>query len=277
MTAQKALFANYQWTAESRSRLNILAQYEPIQMDVFFSYLDAIRAEVFLDVGANIGAYSVCASGLKHFRKGFLFEPSPEAFRTCQQNVALNGLEDKLTCMNCAVSDRSGTNAFAIAGPLSGINAISDTSIHRQSKYLEHIEVETRTLDELLKFEGERIGIKIDVEGHERNVIKGAQRLLASNIGVIQAELGYKHSLPVIDLLQEFGYHKIISIGPDFYFSNEPSMRSPAEFLPIIETQLARLIALDLERQKKSREVLDEARETIRGLEERLKAQSPES
>ena len=271
------MIERYKWTAASRSRLNILAQFEPIQMDVFFSYLDAIRAEVFLDVGANIAAYSVCASGLEHFREGFLFEPSPEAFRICKQNVALNGLDGKLHCFNYAVSDRSGTNDFAIAGPLSGINAISDTSIHGQNKYLEHIEVETRTLDELLKFEGERIGIKIDVEGHERNVIKGAQRLLTSNIAVIQAELGYRQSLPVVELLQEFGYHKIIAIGPDFYFSNEPGMRNPSEFLPIIETQLARLIALDLERQKKSRQALDAARETIRELREKLQAQLPDS
>ena len=131
--------------------------------------------EQFVDVGANIGLWTLTAAE-KVGENGriFSFEPNPATFTKLQKNVERNKIQERVLLYQCAVSSKSGSEAFFCA------------SEHNVSQLAEHeradaITVRIVDLDSLL--EGapclNRIaGIKIDVEGHEFEVLKGAERTI---------------------------------------------------------------------------------------------------
>ncbi|MGI8707744.1 MAG: FkbM family methyltransferase [Actinomycetota bacterium] len=129
--------------------------------------------DVFVDVGANVGVYSVWAAA--HGANVVAVEPNPHAVARLQANAILNGFHFDIHPKALAAS--SGTQAFSTCGDVLG--HLSDVG---------DVEVETITLDELL--DGRRArGVKIDVEGYERLVLEGACRSLsAGRIDYIQLE-----------------------------------------------------------------------------------------
>ncbi len=133
--------------------------------------LHLLRAdEHFLDVGANVGSYTVLAAGAVRARVTSV-EPVPETFLNLQRNVALNGLASRVQACQCGLSDASGALRFT-----KGL----DTANHvlAAGEDLPATSVPVRTLDELVGSDVP-ILIKIDVEGHERAVLLGGGRTLA--------------------------------------------------------------------------------------------------
>ena len=63
--------------------------------------------DLFADVGANVGAYTVLASGVAGAR-AVSFEPSPGTFQYLAQNVKLNDLTEKVTALNAALGRQEG-------------------------------------------------------------------------------------------------------------------------------------------------------------------------
>ena len=100
-----------------------------------------------IDIGANIGAYSICSTSIESISEVFLFEAAEESLEECKKNITLNTLEEKITCFSYAVSDQEGKVNFAINSHLSGINAILDSSIHGVDKYVEQRSVVSMPLD----------------------------------------------------------------------------------------------------------------------------------
>lgn len=133
--------------------------------------LHLLRADDhFLDVGANVGSYTVLAGGAVGARVTSV-EPIPQAFAHLNRNVALNGLAGCVRLCQCGLSDSSGTLRFT--KDLDCVNHIL-----AQGENLPAIEVPVRTVDELVGSDVPVL-IKIDVEGHERSVLLGASRTLA--------------------------------------------------------------------------------------------------
>ncbi len=62
--------------------------------------------------------------------------------------------------------------------------------------------------------------IKIDVEGHEVNVLAGAEALLLKNQAVLQVECFEPHRHFLRPFLEKLGYRELAEIGPDLYFTN---------------------------------------------------------
>jgi FkbM family methyltransferase len=135
--------------------------------------LHLLRAdEHFLDVGANVGSYTVLAGGAVGARVTSV-EPIPETFAHLERNVALNRLADRVRALQCGLSDFSGTLRFT-----KDLNCMNH--VLAQGEDLPGIEVPVRTLDDLVGSDPP-ILIKIDVEGHERAVLIGAGRTLADH------------------------------------------------------------------------------------------------
>ncbi len=124
-----------------------------------------------LDVGANVGAYTLLLG--RWVRPGgrvYAFEPAPEAFGGLSAHVRLNGLEDGVTCVRAAASSSTGTATLSVDG-LSGANRL-DASAGGER-------VATVTLDDFCRREGIRPSfIKIDVEGAELGVLRGARETI---------------------------------------------------------------------------------------------------
>ncbi|MEJ6981612.1 FkbM family methyltransferase [Pedobacter sp. P351] len=142
---------------------------------------------VFYDIGANTGAYSLIGgSRLNAYGKVYAFEPVPSTFIELCQNVQLNKLEEKVIPINVALSDSNSVVPFGLNSFSGGVAmhmGLSDTEILANSdetvfNYL----IRTQTLDSLVK-EFNLLPptiIKIDVDGPEFKVLKGASNVLKS-------------------------------------------------------------------------------------------------
>lgn len=138
--------------------------------------------DTFLDVGSHVGLYAIGAA-LRVGPRGRVvaFEPTPETVRKLARNLALNHLTDRVTIEQVAVSDGRGTVSFITNGTsmMNSIFAGVPDGHRRPGGTPCSIEVRTAVLDDYF-VEGERTVAKIDTEGHELAVLRGAGRLLAS-------------------------------------------------------------------------------------------------
>ncbi|GGE44439.1 FkbM family methyltransferase [Pedobacter psychrotolerans] len=126
------------------------------------------QGDVFFDVGANVGSYTLLASFRK--AKTIAFEPIPETFEILTKNIQLNSLQSDVTLINKAVSSRHGVLNFTN-------NQDTTNHVVRHSDE-QTTEVEMILLDDFFA-EDKPILMKIDVEGFETEVLNGAKGYLA--------------------------------------------------------------------------------------------------
>lgn len=142
--------------------------------------LHALRpGDTFIDVGANVGSYTVLASAVAG-ADCLAIEPVPSAFEWLCDNVALNRVRPKVRCFNVAVGAEPGTVAFT-----STLDTVNRVALPGDSS-AGLIQAPVRTLDEIAGDSRPAL-VKIDVEGYETEVVSGAERVLARDelFGVI--------------------------------------------------------------------------------------------
>jgi FkbM family methyltransferase len=117
--------------------------------------------DIFLDVGANVGTYTVLASAAARARS-YAFEPSPAAIQSLYGNVALNRIADRVNIEPYAIGRAPGSVTFATGGASAMHHIGGDGSGSR---------IEMRTID---SYHLSPAIMKIDVEGYEAEVLAGA-------------------------------------------------------------------------------------------------------
>ncbi|MFP6657322.1 MAG: FkbM family methyltransferase [Pirellulales bacterium] len=125
--------------------------------------------ETFVDVGANVGAYSVLAAKSSRARC-VAFEPAGTSFELLERNVALNDLGDRIDSRQCAVGAEAAT--VHVTSELGARNMVAEDQDGAQ-------QVEQVVLDSLLDEGLAPTVIKVDVEGYETNVFNGAKDILS--------------------------------------------------------------------------------------------------
>jgi FkbM family methyltransferase len=145
--------------------------------------------DIVFDVGTNIGTVANwLAKRTKHVHG---FEPHPDNQRRTVQQIALRQT-DNITLSNTALGSEPGTLQLHVKS-FHGHHSLGDTST---SPTVEKIDVEVDTVDRYCSSNGiDRIDfLKIDVEGFEEDVLRGAATMLANqSIGFMLFEL--RHSL----------------------------------------------------------------------------------
>ena len=142
--------------------------------------------DVFYDIGASVGAYSfIFFAEAKGDCAVYAFEPNPFTFSSLSKNILLNGMEEKITAFNLALSDKTGIAKFFYSSLVPGIasSALEHTGRQAELSSQGFQRVLTFTLDDLAEKFGLKYPnmLKIDVDGAESNVIEGAKKILASN------------------------------------------------------------------------------------------------
>ncbi len=138
---------------------------------------------VFIDVGANIGVHALYASTLVESSGRVLaFEPHPVTLAICHQNLEINGLLDRVTLSDLALSDQDGQivgfEYFPQHPAMSGFKTAPERLVKFQGN-VEKIEVTTTTIDRVIALNPCMPDlIKIDVEGFELLVLQGATNML---------------------------------------------------------------------------------------------------
>lgn len=156
----------------------------------------ALRADlhpggVFLDVGSHFGLWSVYAARIVgRTGKVFAFEPSP-AFAVLRENAALNS---PTQAFNMGVGAQDGEATFFDQGAASSGSFVNEvTRINEKFQSTVPIagnKVKIRTLDTLVAELGVRPDlIKVDVEGFEFEVVRGAENVLRDIRPVILIEI----------------------------------------------------------------------------------------
>lgn len=123
----------------------------------------------FVDVGANIGSYSVLAGGVVGSRS-LAFEPVPSTYEKLQRNLRINGLCERVKAIRVAAGSTSGSIQFT--ADRDSMNQVVTPGYPGET-----IEVPTDSLDSLLEHFDAFLW-KIDVEGYEETVLKGAGHVL---------------------------------------------------------------------------------------------------
>jgi FkbM family methyltransferase len=125
--------------------------------------------DLYIDVGANVGVYSLWAADLG--ARVIAIEPDPVAASRLRANVQLNpGIS--VTVVEAAAAEHDGTTTLT-------------TGLDAENRLGGEREVRAARLDSIVEGEPVVAGIKIDVEGAERLVLEGAFRLLGS--GAVRA------------------------------------------------------------------------------------------
>jgi FkbM family methyltransferase len=165
-----------------------------------------VNCRTIVDIGANMGSFTVFAAQCCPGARIFSFEPEQGNFNVLQQNVAVNSLADRIQVLNCAVASSSGTRRLALdESPLNSLVPGGEVTDHQN--------VRCTTLRDILSdYALEKIDfLKMNCEGAEYEILEGCTEAEFSRMPNIRLEY---HNLPSIgrrgtDLakfLQDKGY-----------------------------------------------------------------------
>ena len=182
---------------------------EPETTRVFFSLAE--RSEFTIDVGAHVGLYALLAAHATPAGRVLALEPVPATLQRLRRNVALNGLEN-VECLGVAASDASGEATMQVPKdsliPCSA--GLSSEAFRSWADAYSAIIVKTETLDRLVEARGfRRVDLlKMDTEGTEASILRGARRVLQEHRPSIICEvLEGAHSAAALEaLLVPLGY-----------------------------------------------------------------------
>lgn len=181
--------------------LRMYGEYQQIELDFLLQF---VKDRVVYDIGANIGTHSTGFASVAS--KVYSFEASPVHFQTLKSNTRDR---DNVEIFNIAVSDHKGkimieTFDTAVPGNYGSIKVGARGKSVPQSS-LDDLELDPPAL------------MKIDVEGHEWFVIKGAMRLIETHRPIIYFEA---QELPnigeIYPFLKSFDYEMVWCAIPNF-------------------------------------------------------------
>jgi FkbM family methyltransferase len=127
--------------------------------------------DLFLDIGANVGTYSVLASGVCK-ANSWAFEPDPTTARALKRNIEINALEDLVTVHEFALGATQREVAFTV-----GLDTVNRVATEGEPNCRL---IQQEKLDSFVG-KAEPVFAKLDVEGYEGEVLRGGQALLAKD------------------------------------------------------------------------------------------------
>lgn len=165
------------------------------------------KGDLFVDVGANVGSFTILASKEKGVRT-IAFEPIPSTFSELSDNVRLNDIQSLVELHNIGLG--SSDQVIKFTNTQSAINHVAtETEINV-------IEVPVKCLDDIVNLSVPSL-IKIDVEGFETEVLKGMEKALQNeNLLAILIETnnsGKRYGVSDLDIhqhLQQSGFKAYI-------------------------------------------------------------------
>ena len=186
--------------------------FEDDQISFFINNFNKYKPEYFLDIGAHGGLYSIILKKNFPSLKILTFEPDKQNRYQLYSNLFLNNFENEIRVFDFGLSDKSGVVSFGIRkkGNRGG------KSIGSQGKE----QIKVKQLDDVVLSKNKNCFLKIDVEGHELNVIKGSKKFLKNNNCLIQVEVLDNKKFDELDKLMNNLDYKIINKIEDYYYSN---------------------------------------------------------
>lgn len=197
--------------------INFDGLYERKELETFIEFLKKnlpkFSYSKVIDVGANIGNHSMFFSNL--FKIVYAIEPNPISFNVLKLNTKQR---NNIKPMQLAITEKNKTVYLK-----QKINNISGSNLEK--KYKKNlIKIKGKSLDKLFSKKKNISLIKIDVEGHEFEVVKGAKKLILANKPIIVFEHHLqnfrKGQSQTIKFLKMNGYSQFAVIKPFYMISH---------------------------------------------------------
>lgn len=175
---------------------------------------DIKPGDVFYDIGANIGQYSLYAAvATQRQARVYAFEPESCNYAKLNRNIHLNGLQEVIVPLNLAISDRQGIAELRVTAVRPGYAAhqldVAQNRYRDEYGCCHRQGIVTTTLDALVADFGIRPPnhLKIDVDGVEDLILAGAKRVLQRiDLRSVLIEANERSRQFVIELMRENGF-----------------------------------------------------------------------
>jgi FkbM family methyltransferase len=165
--------------------------YEPTQSDILIELGKLSR--YFLDIGSNMGFYSLALASENHELKIKSFEPQPSIFNRLKANIELNQMMERVEAFNIALGTEDGSLTMYIPA-FTGSGGGSFQNLHPDEGEARTIRVNVKRLDDIEI--GEVDLMKMDVEGFEYHVLEGALSLIEKSKPTVMVGLLRKWMKP---------------------------------------------------------------------------------
>ena len=196
----------------NKEDLIVMSRHE----DEIIDHFNTKQGDTVVDIGAHMGKYTLIASMCVGANgKVIAIEAHPGNYEMLNRNIKLNGLTN-VTTLNFAVYSKEGKIKLYMPGEKSNrtiYNTLISTRATDEEKF---VEVNADTLDDLLQNNEISCAnvnwIKIDVEGAELEVLKGAHNIMSNSknitllIEVHDIENGKNVYKPIMDLMEKYNF-----------------------------------------------------------------------
>ena len=184
-------------------------EFENQEIEFLINEIKRKKLNYFLDVGANCGYYSLIIAKKISNINIFSFEPNPEAYHKFSKSLLKNfEFFDNIKLENFGLSNENKKlkmqSMIKFGYAQTGGSAVNDKKI--SEKHYEFF-ANFKIGDEYLNLSNKNLAIKIDVEGHELNVLHGLKKTLDSNKCILQIEIFNNNFKEVDKFLSYLGYN----------------------------------------------------------------------
>jgi len=200
----------YTFNAKLRDWWRFLSHFEP--KTSAFLRKNVSREDIVLDVGAHIGIHTIHLAKIAKFV--YAIEPEPDNLKLLFRNIFVNNIEKKVSVLPYALSSINGLVNFCVSSESTGAHHILFNSKVGDTRHKTILNVKAYTLDTLLlnilRLDHVDV-VKIDVEGHELEVIKGAKEMfqrIPPRIIVVETKRGSE----VLKILTDKYNYKLVHI-----------------------------------------------------------------
>ena len=199
-------------------------EFENLEIEFLISEIKRKKLNYFLDVGANCGYYSLKIAQKISNINIFSFEPNPEAYHKFSKSLLKNfEFSDNIKLENFGLSNENKKlkmqSMIKFGYAQTGGSAVNEKTIsEKHHEFLANFKIG----DEYLNLSNKNLAIKIDVEGHELNVLYGLKKTLDSNKCILQIEIFNNNFKEVDNFLSYLGYNifNVIQKRSNYFYSN---------------------------------------------------------
>ncbi len=201
--------------------------YEEEQIATLVEFSKKNKQDFFLDIGSNCGYYALFIAKTFPSTHVIAFEPIKKTYEKLVKNIHLNNLKKQIQTFNFGLSDTNDEvqmRTLIKKGFIqSGGFTVNDKN--RELKTNETLlKADLKIGDEAIKYINKKLLIKIDVEGHEINVLKGLSRLINNNKIYMQIEIFHENKENIFNFLKKNDFKFIKNINGnrknDYFFVN---------------------------------------------------------
>ena len=201
------------------NRLIAKIPFEVRQIERAKALISQHGIDLFIDIGANFGLYTILLGRMEAISKVIAIEPMRRNYNQLLANVFANRLDGKVSARQCAISQTTGTATLYIDPQSTGLSRLDLAGSHRDaSVFRDSEEIATAHFDETYPMTSQNVFVKIDVEGHALKVVSTMGVFLDQNNAILQIELFETEKEDVSDFLGSHGYVEIDEIEGDYYF-----------------------------------------------------------